>query len=59
MFLSVMPNAKDVKPIFPIRPKSPIQPKRVNMPIRSAVTIPERVAEIKQRIEYLRNVKFK
>jgi hypothetical protein len=52
-------NAKDVKPIFPIRPKSPIQPKRVNMPVRSAVTIPERVAEIKQRIEYLRNVKFK
>ena len=52
-------NAKDVKPIFPIRPKSPIQPKRVNMPMRSAVTIPERVDEIKQRIEYLRNVKFK
>ena len=53
-----MRNA-DSDPVFPIRPKSPIQPKRVNTPLRTAVTILERVAEIKQRIERLRNVKFK
>ena len=37
-----------------VKPKAPLRPKKVDLPLRTPVTIRERIVAIKQQIEYLR-----